>query len=309
MKKDQAIEENAEKYFQELANPESTEQQTDNTDDVTQFRDLPLASLPFGKFYHPGFRIQFRAALVEEIQHYSTIENDNPYDIRNKLDDILKACIKVELPNKKMGTYKDLKIGDRMYIIFTIREITFQKGPQLSLPVVCPKKKCSHNFNIELIRQNIELHDETEDVWKFYDPAYQGFVFNVEFSDQPFIIAPPSIGLQKDFSDWVQDKVFKKEEYNKSMVKIAPYMIGKNTVKFEEIDELNSQFDQIDFEEFQFLNDVVTKFRQNDFKLGVKGLVQKCPKCGSEVRTTNFFPARASDIFIIPNAFEHYLKK
>jgi len=289
----------------------STETATQATNEFkdTKWHDLPLQTLPLGKLYHPGFRFEFRAAELAEIQHYSTIDNNDVLDIRNKLNDILKACLKVTLPNNKPGSYLDLKLGDRIYVIYTIREITFQKGKILSVPVQCPNEKCNNKFDIELVRPHIEIYDQTEEIWNFYVPQYQGFVFNTTISEEPILINLPTIGIQESFRKWMQDKEYKNEEIDESFVKIAPYLINKNDLTIEEIDEFKERMQNLTIEEFEFINDVVDRFKNKDFKVGIKGLTKKCPKCGLEVHTDAVFPERASDIFIVPNAFELYLKK
>ena len=172
-------EEIAKEFIQQYLNEDTdTPQEPDVSEATSRWQDLPLQSLPLGKLYHPGFRIEFRAAEVEEIQHFSTIENTNAYDIRNKLNDLLNACVRVTLPNQKLGSYLDLKIGDRLFLIYTIREITFQKGPMLTIPVTCSNKKCKTEFQIELVRQHLEMHSEQDEVWSFYQPQYQSFIFN-----------------------------------------------------------------------------------------------------------------------------------
>ena len=296
-------------YLQPEEELESTQdtQQTEFKD--TKWHDLPLIALPLGKLYHPGYRFEFRAAELAEIQHFSTIDNDDVLDIRHKLNDILKSCLKVTLPNKKAGSYLDLKLGDRMYVIYTIREITFQKGKVLSIPVICQNEKCKHEFDIELVRAHIEMFDENEDIWNFYVPQYQGFVFNTTISDEPILINLPTIGIQESFRRWMEDKEYKNEKIDESFVKIAPYLINKNDLTVEELDEFKERMNNLTIEEFEFINDVVDRFKRKEFKVGIKGLVKKCPKCGQEVRTTAVFPERASDIFVVPNAFELYLKK
>jgi hypothetical protein len=156
---------------------------------------------------------------------------------------------------------------------------------------------------------NIEMYDNKEEIWKFYRPEYQSFVFETTISDDPVLITMPTIGIQESFNNWIVDKEYKNEDIDESFVKIAPYLINKNDLTIEEIDEFKERMNDLTIEEFEFINDVVNKFKNKDFKIGIKGLVKKCPKCGQEVRTSAVFPERASDIFIIPNAFEQYLKK
>ena len=65
-----------------------------------------------------------------------------------------------------------------------------------------------------------------------------------------------------------------------------------------------SEYEKMDDVSFQFLNAAVGKM-----SFGIKELRKKCTECGMEVHTENTFPDRPSDIFVIRNAFEKYLKK
>ena len=60
----------------------------------------------------------------------------------------------------------------------------------------------------------------------------------------------------------------------------------------------------MDMDTFQTLNYIV-----DHMKFGIKGLVDKCSKCGSEVHTDMTFPGGASNIFIISSPLGRFKKK
>ena len=91
-----------------------------------------------------GIKIKIRAAKVHEIQAYSIISNENILDVTEKMNQMLSSCVKVTLPNGQNGSYKDIKDGDRLFIIFMIRELTFQKGNSLAKDVTC--NFCNNNL-------------------------------------------------------------------------------------------------------------------------------------------------------------------
>ena len=68
---------------------------------------------------------------------------------------------------------------------------------------------------------------------------------------------------------------------------------------------LYTVFFLMDMETFQFLNQAVNEIS----KIGIKGLVSKCPKCESEVHTPLTFPGGAKNIFVLPNIFNEFIKK
>jgi hypothetical protein len=279
------------------------------------YQDIAIATLPMNKLYHPMTRMEIRALDVGEISNYSTLESNDPTLVRAKLDEILEKCVKVSLQNTKQS-YKSLLVFDRLYMIYTLRELTFQNGRILTLPVTCTNSSCKHDFPIELIRQNIEFWQEQDsDIWKYFSNEYSCFIFETTIKEEPFLLKPPTIGLQESFYYWIENRKFLKKEINAAFVKIAPYTLNAVELTIEELDDIEKEFisqlkeSPTGEEEFQFLNDTVDSFKKNDFKIGIRGLVKLCPKCGQEVRTPTVFPRRARDLFIVPDAFRAYLKK
>lgn len=275
------------------------------------YRDITVTNLPLGRMYNPNTRIEIRALDVGEILNYSTLESNDVNLVRPKLDEILQKAVKVSRNREKLD-YKSLFTQDRLYLIYTIREITFQNGRLLTLPIKCQN---GHDLDIELIRQNMEMWSENEEIWNYFKPEFGCFVFETYIQEEPYYLRPPTIGLQESYFKWMQDQTFKKKEISPAFIKISPYMVNAIELSIEEISQLQEEFlnglknKKNGEEEFQFLNDTIDNFKNNTFHIGVKGMMKHCPKCGLEVRTNTVFPKRARDLFIVPDAFRHYLKK
>ena len=97
---------------------------------------LNLSELPSGgRFYRKDFEIAIRAARVNEIRDFSTIDETNMKDIDEKVNSLLVSCTKI-LYGSQRGSYKDILEEDRIYVILKIRELTFKDGEQkLMMPV------------------------------------------------------------------------------------------------------------------------------------------------------------------------------
>lgn len=275
------------------------------------YRDITLLSLPLGRLYNPSTRIEIRSLDLGEILNYSTLETNDIDQVRPKLDEILEKCVRVTMFKQKLN-YKTLFVQDRLYLIYMIRELTFQSGRILTRPVTC---SCKTSFDIELIRQNIEMWSNDEEIWKYFKPEFGCFSFETTIKPEPFNMRPITIGLQQSYLNWIQERKYKNLEVNDAFVKITPYMVNATELSYDDITTLQDEFlenlknSKTGEEEFQFLNDCVDNFKKNEFHLGIKGLVKKCPKCGMEVRTNSVFPNRVRDLFVVPNAFRSYLKK
>ena len=278
--------------------------------DVTpslEYLNVDLKMLPLGMFYKKDIQIKIRAAKVQEIQNYSTIDNMNYIDVTEKMNQLLGSCVKVIHGNGMAGSYKDLKDGDRLFIIFMIRELTFQKGPSLAKEVTC--EHCTHEFKIPFRATNgpehkksFDLHEMPEKLEKYFNRELRCFDFNI--NGVSYKIAPPTIGIQEIFFDNIKGKVQAEKNPNVSFLKIIPFTLwDKSKITDEGIKAKEDEFKRMDMYTFQVLNQAVEKMI-----FGLKGLNAECPECGGEVHTDMSFPEGASSLFVIPDFFEDFIK-
>ncbi len=87
-KKDQGV--NTDIPFVEQPKIDST-----RTTDL-QFFNFDVKELPCGEFYPSGTVLMVRPAQVKEIQSYSMVDDNNFYDIVEKMNDILRSCVRVK---------------------------------------------------------------------------------------------------------------------------------------------------------------------------------------------------------------------
>lgn len=268
-----------------------------------QFFNFDVRELPCGIFYPVGSVIMVRPAQVREIQSYSMVDNDNFYDVVEKMNDILQACVRIKYSDGTMGSFLDIKDQDRLFLIFLVRELTFQQGNSLSVNVKCT---CGNEVALELKRENFSFHEIDEKLNKYFSASSRSYIFNT-VNGKEFELMPPNIGLQKSFTDYILKENNEKRPPNMSFLKIIPFMLaGKNSISYEGIKAKLRDFEDpmiMDDISFQFLNSAVSKMT-----FGIKELKKKC-LCGAEVHTEMQFPDRASGIFIIHDAFEAYIKE
>jgi hypothetical protein len=267
-----------------------------------QYFNFDVRELPCGKFYPTGTLFMIRPAQVKEIQAYSMVDDNNFYDIVEKMNDMLQACVRIKYPDGKMASYLDIKDQDRLYLIFMIRELTFQQGNVLAITVKCPH--CGTENQIELKRSNFVMHDVDERLDNFFEPSLSAFVFRTK-NGKEFKVIPPNIGLQKSFTDYIIKENNEKRQPNMSFLKIIPFLLdGRTSITNEGIKAKLREFEDLDDISFQFLNAAINKMT-----FGIKELKKICTGCGEEVRTEMSFPNGASGIFVIHDAFEAYIKE
>jgi hypothetical protein len=272
------------------------------------YLSIDINELPLGIFYQIGTQIKIRAAKVHEVQNYSVVDDKNFLDVTEKMNQLLSSCIKFTLPNGNQGSYKDVKDGDRLYLVFMIRELTFQKGNSLAKEVDCPH--CSNVFSIPFratanteYPKTFENHIMPKSIEKYYNEKIKCFEF--EIADNMYRLAPPTIGIQELFYSDIKTKVQNQKNPNVSFLKIIPYLLwDRNTITDAGIKAKEEEFKKMDMNTFQIINQAVDKM-----VFGLKGLKMTCSECGGEVHADMSFPNGASSLFVIPDFFDNFNKK
>ncbi len=308
--KEMSEEDYLKKHLGDLDNPKSVmnndipfvaQPKIDNTRTTDlQFFNFDIKELPCGEFYPSGTVFMVRPAQVREIQAYSMVDDNNFYDIVEKMNDILQSCVRVKYPDGKVGSYIEVKDQDRLFLVFLIRELTFQQGNSLTVNSKC---SCGEDVQMELKRDHFFFHEIDEKLERYFSASTRTYHFST-INGREFELTPPNIGLQKSFTDYILKESNEKRTPNLSFLKIIPFMLaGRTSITYEGIKAKLKEFEEIDDISFQFLNAAVGKMT-----FGIKELKKKC-SCGEEVHTDMQFPNGASGIFVIHDAFEAYIKE
>ena len=308
--KEMSEEDYLKKHLGDLDNPKNVmnndipfvaQPKVDNTRTTDlQFFNFDIKELPCGEFYPSGTVFMVRPAQVREIQAYSMVDDNNFYDIVEKMNDILQSCVRVKYPDGKVGSYIEVKDQDRLFLVFLIRELTFQQGNSLTVNSKC---SCGQDVQMELKRDHFSFHEIDEKLERYFSASTRTYHFST-INGREFELTPPNIGLQKSFTDYILKESNEKRTPNLSFLKIIPFMLaGRTSITYEGIKAKLKEFEEIDDISFQFLNAAVGKMT-----FGIKELKKKC-SCGEEVHTDMQFPNGASSIFVIHDAFEAYIKE
>jgi hypothetical protein len=273
-----------------------------------EYINVDLNALPLGMFYQTGTKIKIRSARVSEVQAYSVVDNSNYVDVTEKMNQMLSSCVKYIYPNGMVGSYKDIRDGDRLFLIFMIRELTFQRGNSLAKDVKCPY--CSNEFKIQFRStpgkdspRTMRFYETDERLAKYYKDDLKCFELIIDGAS--YKIAPPTIGIQELFFQDIKTKVQLDKNLNVSFLKIIPYLLWDRTYISEDgIKAKEDEFKRMDMFSFQVLTQAVDKMI-----FGIKELFKKCPECGQEVHTDMTFPERASALFVVPDFFDEFDKK
>jgi len=265
-----------------------------------QFFNMDIRELPCGQFYPTGTLFMVRPAQVREIQAYSMVDDNNFYDVVEKMNDMLQACVRIKYPDGKMGSFLEIKDQDRLFLIFLIRELTFQQGNSLAVTAKCPDGR---DLKIELNRKSFVFHELDEKLDKYFNLSSRNYHFKT-INGKMFEITPPNIGLQKAFTDYIIRENNEKRTPNLAFLKIIPFLLpGRTNITYDGIKAKVKEFEEMDDISFQFLNAAINKMT-----FGIKELKGVC-ECGEEVHTDMQFPDGAAGIFVISDAFDAYIKE
>lgn len=257
------------------------------------YTELVLNNLPSGgRFYPIGTKILIRPAAVREIRHFSTMEELNPFDVDDKLNSILVACCRIELGSKK-GSHKDILEEDRIFIILSIKEMTFKQGEnRLTLNAKCTK--CDTENAYELKTNNLQYYTENDTIGKYYDETERCYVIRTKNSGT-IKMNPPVVGVMKTITDYIREKEEKKESWDKSFMQVLPYLV-KEWRGFDSKSIFNYE---VDFQGWNTKKFSTVFSLAEKMKIGVKEeLLHPCTNCGEEVTIPISFPGGVKALFV-----------
>lgn len=254
---------------------------------------LLMENLPSkGKFYRDDMRISIRSSKVAEIRDFSTMDENNLFDVDEKLNNILNSCTRVEYGSRR-GTYRDILEEDRLFIILSIRELTFKQGEN-KLVIGARCEHCKGDNSYEL-RTNVLQYHTTEDFDKYYDDSNKCFAFETK-SSGVIRMAPPTIGVMRVVTEYIREKEQKKEAWDKSFLQILPFL-QRDWRGFDSKTIFNQS---IDFQGWSTTKYTTVYRLAEKLKVGVKQeLSKECAHCGGEVTVPISFPGGVKSLFVI----------
>ena len=267
------------------------------------WKPVPVENLPSqGRFYPHGTTLEIRSAQVQEIRHFSTIDEQDPLDLDDKLNMIIDKCVRMKFPDRQ-ASWKDLKEEDRFYLIFAVRDITFINGEnKLFVNLKCGRACAgdgSYQERLELVKENFEYYSIDERLMEHYDETERCFVLrNTKAGNLKLYI--PSLGVTSFIKSYVRQRIKNNEFFDRSFLKIAPFL-------FDDWRQLNDKTYQAAYQDSVSWGSLkYTSMLQmaEMIRFGVKTDVSKqCKQCGVEVRTPMSFPGGIKSLFISPDPF------
>lgn len=260
---------------------------------------LNLSLLPSGgRFYREDFEIHIRAARVGEIRDFSTVDDENLKDVDDKLNSMLVSCTKIMYGSQK-GSYRDILEEDRIYVILSIRELTFKNGEaKIMMPVgkkKCSTPSCKAQESVELKTENLQFNQVDELIERYYDDVNRCYTVPTKNHGE-LTLAPPTIGVMRAITDYIRKREEENKSWDKSSIAILPYIQREwRGFNEREIFSAMTAFQGWDTGKYSLVYRLVEKM-----KIGIKPeFVYPCQSCGGEVAVPLSFPGGIKSLFII----------
>jgi len=265
------------------------------------FTQLSVDELPCGEYYPDGTMIAVRGANIEELQYFSMMNENHFYDVFEKVTYLIEHCCFVIYPDgsKKAHTY--IFDIDRWYLLFAIRELTFKGAEDLVV-------KNENGVSIPIKRNTFNFHKiASTKVLSKFNKLSKEFIFTPKRRDGSLLetvkVGPPTIGIQKCFTEFVIDEAKNKRKPNLAFIQIAPFLLPNRVyITQEGIKKLNSDFETMDKDMFLFLSDLIT----NTMKIGIKGVYLR-DEAGVEAHADEIFPDGVKSIFVASDVVDSFL--
>lgn len=194
---------------------------TEGSDFHLGYVDMPVENLPSnGMFYPADTQLKIRSAKVAEIRHFSTLDESNIMDIEDKLNQIVKSCVKMQ-SGTRILSYKDILEEDRIYLLLSIRDLTF---PEPENKIMLKAQDANgESFEVELSTKYFETESVPEEISQYYDDQKRAFVIQTKSAGE-VVMRPPSIGVMEEVTKFMQTRQRERKNWDQSFLQILPYI-------------------------------------------------------------------------------------
>jgi len=262
---------------------------------------LNLNLLPSqGLFYPEDAELLIRSAKVKEIRHWSTIDESDPVDVREKINLILNSCTKfrVKGSNTPLNINDFLEV-DRYHILFRIYELTFpNQENKLWAYIKCENPTCNHTNKTQVTSQNLAGFKYPSELMKWYSPADRCFVIRSEKLNDTFNLYLPNLGMSSKFRLKRRSEEKLGSEIDQAFYEYGPYLT--RDWRREDLNSLTDiKFKSLNWHENKFV--FIHKFTKQLEDASLNRAVCLCEKCKTVTESAIFLGGSftVKDIFII----------
>ena len=262
---------------------------------------LSFEALPSqGLFYPEGAELLVRSAKTKEIRHWSTIDEKDPLDVREKINFVLNACTKFKVRGSVSPlNFNDFLEIDRYHILFRIYELTFpHQENKLWAYIKCENQKCGHVNKTQVTSRNLVGFRYPDEVMKRYSAEEKCFVVVSEKLNETFRLYLPTIGTSSKFRNRRVADEQTGSEIDEAFYKFGPYLV-KDWRKADNQQLADLRFNSTLWPENKFV--FIYKFTKMLTEASLNKAISSCEKCKTQTESHIFLGGSftVKDIFII----------
>lgn len=193
----------------------------ESKDELGYFK-VSVNELPsMGLFYPRDTYIGVRPAGLKEIRQWSMIDERDDYSFIEAMDFVLSRCLIIKSETKNL-TKKDILEVDRLYLVFAVREYTFNdpsNNVYIDLPYSFEGKE--YKDSIVVTKEKLKYFTISKKlIDKFYSESKRAFILD------DFEVRLPSIGISSWVQDYVQRKVRENKPVDEFFAKMASFILS-----------------------------------------------------------------------------------
>jgi len=270
---------------------------------------LNLELLPsMGMFYPEGVELLIRSAKAKEIRHWSTMDEHDPLDVKEKINFVLNACTKFKVRgNPQPLNFKDYSDFDRYHILFRIHELTFpNQENKLIANLRCPSVKCKHVNKIQVTSKNLLGFTIPEELHKYYNEKDKSFTIVSEKLGETLNLYIPSSGVIDKFKQKRKAESTSGFEIDEAFYKFGPYLVHDwRRLTMDNISQLKQESLGWSDKKFTVIHKITEMLR----KASVNRATGVCEKCKTRLESSIFLGGSftVKDIFIVSTRLDELI--
>jgi hypothetical protein len=262
---------------------------------------LNFESLPSkGMFYPKDAELLLRSAKTKEIRHWSTIDESDPLDVREKINFILNSCTRFKIKGNAVPlNFNDFLEIDRYHILFRIYELTFpNRENKLFANIKCKNDQCNHVNRTHVQSKNLKGFEFPVEIMKWYSPEERCFVIYSEKLGETLRIYMPTLGSEERIRQKRKEELGVPKEDSSSFYRHVKYLV-KDWRRADSRALSDLRIEMLDWSENKFL--IIHKFTDFLEKDRLNKAISICEKCRTQTESHIFLGGSftVKDIFII----------
>lgn len=274
-----------------------------------QFHNIDINILPYNKFYPVGTKLFIRAAKTKEIEAFSVVNEDNPFDRHTKIIQMLKECVRIQYLDGSYGNYTDIMYDDRDILLMLISRLTSKRGRKIIKKVKC---SCGFENEIEFVPSNYIYSTENERLTKYFNTTHRRYDFKLK-NNTTISLRPPTLGLIESLNSYILHHSMKAQQEGHEYIPNISFMtnitflksgLGVKELDVKKWEQEEYEYERMNDENFMFIADAIKLIDMN-----IKKVEMNCHNeiCNKKVSTPFHYPDGVRALFIIPNAFDEFI--